>query len=80
MNLITYPGKPRMLKQSEVSIRAWNRLMKHFGRKNINFDELAEITKKEFLQMDGIGRKSFYQLDDLIRSAGYLGYNFTFRP
>ncbi len=79
MNLITYPGKPRMLKQDEVGLRTWNSLTRYFGS-DISYDQLAGLTKHELRQVNGFGHKSFVQLNDLIKSAGYPGYNFTFWP
>lgn len=66
----------KRLNKSDVSIRNWNRLVKKFGTTRIAIKSIADLSYQDFMQMEGIGHKSFVQLNDLIVSAGFQGYNF----
>jgi DNA repair protein RadC len=69
----------RKLRKDEASVRNWNRLVKRFGTTKIPIQSIANLTYNEFMNMDGIGDKSFYQLNDLIVKAGYPPYNFIIK-
>ena len=66
----------KRLNKSDVSIRNWNRLVKKFGTTRIAIKSIADLSYQDFMQMEGIGNKSFVQLNDLIVAAGFPAYNF----
>ncbi|MGA9651926.1 hypothetical protein [Pedobacter sp.] len=68
-------NKP-LLSRNDVSVRVWNRLVNHFHRETFTIEEVANLKEYDFLMMDGIGKKSYLQIIDLITAAGYPAYSF----
>lgn len=69
----------KRLNKSDVSVRNWNRLVKKFGTTRIAIKSIADLSYQDFMQMEGIGYKSFIQLNDLIVAAGFEPYNFEIK-